>query len=310
MARIVHYKGKYYDLGTSNTSFLQLANDLKTLGISNCYFMLEIYDYSLVNVDPHACDKDGKTTLTKDQISRIITECKRNPWYFLREVVRITEPGNPNGTPYRANRGNIAQAWCILHNIDSWLCLPRQQGKTMSALALELWIYNFGTTNSTFIFVNKDGDNAKENLRRIGAMIEALPEYMRFLSIMTEDGKVTKAKKNATEYGHPITLNKIITKSRASSYDGALSIARGLTAPILHFDEPEFTPFIDVIVKNSVSTFETAHRKSIENGSVSARVFTCTPKQPLGVNSSNRIKKNSFNCGKLSLGSIYYFLYK
>ena len=103
MARIVHYKGKYYDLGTSNTSFLQLANDLKTLGISNCYFMLEIYDYSLVNVDPHACDKDGKTTLTKDQISRIITECKRNPWYFLREVVRITEPGNPNGTPYRAN---------------------------------------------------------------------------------------------------------------------------------------------------------------------------------------------------------------
>ena len=167
----------------------------------------------------------------------------------------------------------------------------------MSALALELWIYNFGTSSSTFIFINKDGDNAKENLRRIGNLIDALPEYMRFQSLMTEDGKITKAKKNATEYGHPVTGNKIITKARASSYDGALSIARGLTAPLLHFDEPEFTPYIDVIVKNSVSTFETAHRKSIENGAISARIFTCTPSsRGPGVNTSNSIKQNFLNC--------------
>ena len=236
MARIIRYKGRYYDMGTSNKSFLQVSKDLKAIGIENCYFMLEIFDYSLINVDPYAVDEQGRTKLTKDQISRIITECKRNPWYFLREVVRITEAGSKVGVPYKANRGNIAQAWCIINNLDSWLCLPRQQGKTMSALALELWIYNFGTSSSTFIFINKDGDNAKENLRRIGNLIDALPEYMRFQSIMTEDGKITKAKKNATEYGHPVTGNKIITKARASSYDGALSIARGLTAPLLHFD--------------------------------------------------------------------------
>lgn len=147
----------------------------------------------------------------------------------------------------------------------------------MSALALELWIYHFGTSHSTFIFVNKDGDNAKENLRRIGGLIDALPEYMRFESITSEEGKVIKGKKNATEYLHPINENKIVTKARASSYDSALSLARGLTAPILHFDEPEFTPFIDVIIKNSVSTFETAHRNSVTNHAVSARIFTCTP---------------------------------
>lgn len=274
MARIIRFKSHYYDMGTSNKSFLQLASDLKALGVKNCFFMLEIFDYSLVNVDPHACDEQGHTTLTKDQISRVITECKRNPWYFLREVVRVPDSGSSAGVPYKANRGNIAQAYCILHNLDSWLCLPRQQGKTMSALALETWIYNYGTSSSTFIYINKDGDGAKENLRRTGAIIELLPEYMRFVSIMEEDGKITKAKKNATEYGHPITGNKIITKPKATSYDAALSIARGLTSPLQHFDEPEFTPYIDVIVKNSVSTFETAHRRSIENGAISCRIFT------------------------------------
>ena len=196
---------------------------------------------------------------------------------FLREIVRITEPGATNGVPYRANRGNVAQAWCIIHNLDSWLCLPRQQGKTMSALALLLWIYTYGTSKSTFIFINKDGDNAKVNLSRIGDMIEALPEYLRFQSIMDEDGKITKAKKNATTYGHPVTGNQIITKPKATSYEAALSIGRGLTAPILHFDEPEFTAFIDVIVKNSVSTFATAHDRSLKNGAISSRIFTCTP---------------------------------
>lgn len=280
MARLVRYKDELYDTGTSNKSFLQLAADLKKLGIKNYMFMLKVYDPEVVRINPYAVDeKTGKTTLTKDQISRVITECARNPWYFLREVVRITEAGNPVGVPYNANRGNIAQAWCIIHNIDSWLCLPRQQGKTMSALALELWIYHFGTSSSTFIFINKDGDNAKENLRRIGGLIDALPEYLRFKSIVSEDGKIIKGKQNATEYEHPIQHNKIITKAKATSYDAAISIARGLQAPLLHFDEPEFTPYIDIIVENSVSTFETSHRKALENGAVSSRIFTCTPRE-------------------------------
>ena len=74
-ARIAKIGNKYYDIGTSNKSFLQVAKDLKTLGIKNYYFMLEIYDYSLIDVDPFACDKNGNTTLTKDQISRIMLEC-------------------------------------------------------------------------------------------------------------------------------------------------------------------------------------------------------------------------------------------
>ncbi len=123
--RLVSLHGHLYDFGTSNKSFIQVALDLKTLGIRNCYFMLELYDRSLINVNPHAVDKNGHTTLTKDQISRIINECMKNPWYYLREIARIPDPGGTS-VPYLANRGNIAQAWCIWKGIDSWLCLPRR----------------------------------------------------------------------------------------------------------------------------------------------------------------------------------------
>ena len=234
-SRIARYVDKFFDLGTHNKSFLLLARSLKNLGIKNFYFMLEICDTSLIGVNPYQCDKEGHTTLSRDQISRIMLECTRNPWYFLREVCRIPDQGGTS-IPYRANRGNIAQSWCITKGLDSWLCLPRQQGKTESALAFQVWMYLFGTSNSMFIFVNKDGDNAKNNLRRFQSQIDLLPEYMRCESIVTEDGKRTKAKKNATEMANPINLNSIKVKPKATSYDTALSIARGLTAPIQHYD--------------------------------------------------------------------------
>ena len=273
--RISRVGDKLYDLGTNNKSFLQLAKDLKKLGIKNWYFPLEIYDPSLINIDPYAVDpKTEHTTLTRDQIARVVNECTRNPWYYLREIARIPDQGGVS-IPYAANRGNIAQAYCIWKGLDSWLCLPRQKGKTQSALAMQCWIYNFGTTNSEFIFVNKDGDNAKKNLQRMGDQLLLLPEYLQFASLLDEEtGTRQKATKNATKIKNPINNNSVIVKSKATSYDMALSLARGLTAPVLHFDEPEFTNHIKTIVANSVSTYEQAAANARKNGAAYARIFT------------------------------------
>lgn len=273
--RLKRIGGKLYDTGTSNKSFLQVAADLKKLGIKNFYFMLELQDPTLIGVNPYA------ENLTRDQISRILVECRNNIWYYLREVCRIPSQGGVP-VPYKANRGNIAQTWCIVHGIDSWLCLPRQQGKTQSVLAVLGWAYSFGTNSSVFIFINKDGGNAKENLQRLKDQIDCLPKYMQFEQILEEDettGKlrVVKAVRNATSMKHPITNNRIIIKSKATSYESALSLARGLTAPILHFDEPEFTNQIKTIVANSVSTYETAARNAKKNGALYGRIFSCTP---------------------------------
>lgn len=232
---IIKIGDKFYDFGTKNRSFVQLARDLATLGIKNCYFMLEIKDPSLVKINPYAVDKEGHTALTQDEIARVLLECKQNPWYYLREISRIPDQGG-TAVPYRANRGNIAQAWCIWKGYDSWLCLPRQKGKTQSAVAIQGWMYSFGTTNSDFIFVNKDGENAKTNLRRLKDQLELLPEYMQFDNYIDEDGINIKHQKNATFMKHPVTRNTVTVKSKATSYDNALSLARGLTAPIIHFD--------------------------------------------------------------------------
>lgn len=277
MGRIKIFGGRYYDIGTSNISFLEVAKDLKTVGVKNWYFMLEIKDYSLVGVDPHAADKDGKCTLTRDQIERIHLECRRNPWYYLRECARIPDPGNPLGVPYKANRGNLAQAWAFFHGIDSWLCLTRQQGKTQSALAAIGWAYSYGTTDTGFIFINKDAEGAQENLQRLAEQIRLLPIYMQFSWIEEEDGTITKETDNAKTRKHPVTKNKITTKPKAATYNAALSLARGLTTAIQHFDEPEFTENIKTIIENSVSTFETAARRARENNGMYGRIFTCTP---------------------------------
>lgn len=277
MARIMVIKNKFYDTGTSNYSFLQVAKDLKTAGVKEWYFMLEIRDPTLVAVDPYKEDEDGHTKCTKDEIDRITLECINNPWYYLREICRIVAAGAPRGIPYAANKGNIAQAWCFIHGIDSWLCLTRQKGKTKSALGIQNWGYSFGTNSSTFIFVNKDGENSKTNLDDFKVMISYLPEYLRYESIITEDGKVEKGRDSATTFTHVVTKNKIKLKGRASGHSAALSLARGLSAPIIHFDEVEFCPYIDVIVQNSVSTYEQSAAASRAAGTLYGRIFTSTP---------------------------------
>lgn len=269
--RIYRIHNKFYDFGTSNQSFRQLAKDLKIVGVKNFYFMLEVKDHTVAYIDPYSA------VLSKDAISRVVFECRRNMWYYIREVARIPEQGGTS-SPYLANRGNIAQAWCFLNGIDSYLNLPRQRGKTQSALCEIGWGYNFGTTNSQTIFINKSGEDAKTNLRRTKDQLELLPKYMHFEAVYNEDdGKMTKQVKNATRMAHPITKNEIITKAKATSQETALNIARGLTAPIQHFDEVEFTSRIKTIVENSAPTYAKASENAKKNNALYGRIFTSTP---------------------------------
>ena len=301
-SRIARINGKMYDLGTRNKSFVEVAHQLKLKGVKNFYFMLELNDVSLINVDPFAVDKDGRVNLTRDQISRVINECAINPWYFLREVCLLPDQG---GKPvhYKANRGNIAQAYLSLHSFDSWLTITRQSGKTMSFLALLEWVYSFGTTDSEFIFLNKSGDDCKKNLDRVRSLIDLLPEYMRFKYIITEEGKTEKGKDNATFMSHPITHNSIRTTAKASTPDAAMKLGRGLTVPVIFSDETEFTDYIDVIMANAFMAFKTASDNAKRNHAFTCRAFTSTPKSQIGafilnINFTHLAFKIPLNAGK------------
>lgn len=259
-----------YDLKTKNLSFIQTATDLKTLGIKNCMFFLKLYNPNLQGVDPHS------KLLSNETIIDIINECIINPYYFLRECVRIPEQGGP-GTPFLLNRGNLALAWCFFNGIDAYLVLPRQIGKTQSTISLIDWAFLLGTTNSEIMFVNKKEDDAKNNLNRLKEQRDALPEYLRFNVAVDEDGKLKKSTDNVKTLENLNNKNKISVKASARSKEAAVGLGRGCTQPIQYFDEVEFTPFIGTIIKSSGPAFRTARENAMRNKAIYGRIFTSTP---------------------------------
>lgn len=263
-------KSYIYHINTRNISFLQTAKDLKALGIRNNMFFLKLYDETLEYVDPFS------KNLTQEQMIRIMNECVVNPWYFLRECVRIPEQGG-NGIPYQLHRANLAATFCFLMGIDHYLVIPRQKGKTQSTIAIMDWAFLFGTTNSEFMFINKRQEDANNNLDRLKQQRELLPSFMRMKEVITEEGKLEKGQDNVKSLTNPTTNNKIVTKPSARSMEAAEGLGRGCTQPIQYYDEVEFTPFIKTIIEAAGPAYNTASTTAKRNNAAYCRILTSTP---------------------------------
>lgn len=205
---------KYYiHSQTTNPSFLKMYKLLGSLGVENRDFFLAIYDRRLIGVDPYDENLDDETKL------RVLAECQRNYWYFIREVVRIEVPGGTK--PYMLHRGNLAISWCLINNLNFYAELPRQNGKSVSVDIALLWLYNFGTSNSTMLVMNKEHKDAKENLERIRNIRSSLPKYLRFDTKFNAENKELKILENKEDAYNHKNKNKIITKACATSNDKA-----------------------------------------------------------------------------------------
>ncbi len=99
----------YYEMSTNNKSFLDCYYYLKSKGIKNCRFHLLLLDKDLVGIDPF----DPRLNLRMKQ--KVLVECQRNYWYFIRNVVRIPSSGGPPDR-YRMNRGMLAMNFCLQLN--------------------------------------------------------------------------------------------------------------------------------------------------------------------------------------------------
>lgn len=266
----------FYDWETKNISFLQVAQDLQRLGIKNNMFFLRLYDKGLQGIDPH-----GPVAALSDEIVyRMITECQRNPWYYLREVARIPDQGNSKGIPYKLNRANLAASWCFINNIDHYLTIPRQTGKTQSIIANLTWAYLFGTTNSAFAFFATSQELASDNLDRLKQQRTLLPPFLQIREdcvidavLNTKDVEVD----NLRKIYNPLNKNSIVTKSRANSRESAMKLGRGNTLPITYIDETEFVSYVDEIVKAAGPAFSTASDNAKRNKSAYCRIFSSTP---------------------------------
>lgn len=286
--------GKFiYDTETKNISFLQVAQDLRRLGIKNNMFFLKLYDKTLQGIDPH-----GPVAVLSDEIVfRMVTECQRNVWYYLREVARIPDQGNSKGVPYKLNRANLAATWCFVNNIDHYLTIPRQTGKTQSIIANLTWAYLFGTTNSAFAFFATSQELASDNLDRLKSQRALLPPFLQMREqcvidavLNTKDVEVD----NLRKIYNPLSKNTIVTKSSAKSTESATKLGRGNTLPITYMDETEFISYIDVIVEAAGPAFSTASENAKRNKSAYCRIFSSTPgdlDSPSGIAASKILAK-------------------
>lgn len=269
----------FYHIYTSNLSFIQTARDLKSLGINNNAFFLALYNPDLADVDPFS------PNLTKEQVQAIINECIINPWYFIRECVRIPEQGGGTGpgagSKFRLHRGNLAACWCFFRNIDLYLVIPRQCFKTHSMLACLNWAYIFGTSNSVFNFSNKSQKDSDDNLRKMKEQKDVLPIYMqhRYGIEIDESGdfKQVKGLDNVRTMTNPVNGNRIDSKPSAATEEKADGIGRGNSAPIQFYDEVEFTKYIGTIIMAAGPAYVRAAENAKKNGAMYGRIFITTP---------------------------------
>jgi len=258
---------------TTNKSFLDMHYFLKMKGIKNNAFFLSIYDTDLINIDPR------DPNLPRMYKVKVLRECQFNYWYFLREIVRIPDTGGVvgGGVPYKLDRGNLALNFGFTLNWNMFLELPRQFGKTTSALCWYLWVFNFGTTNSEIMFMNKKHDDSKMNLRRLKDMRKALPEYLQMDSAYGPDGKKMRPVSNVETLSHISNGNKITTKPGANSKAKANGLGRGCTMPMQWYDEYAFILYNKLIYMAATPAFSTASRNAKNNGKPYGILITTTP---------------------------------
>lgn len=262
-----------YQTNTKNQSFLDMHYFLRQKGIVNNKFFLVLYDSDLLNIDP----RDPRLNLYYKR--KILAECMRNFWYFAREVVRIPIQGGEigGGTQYKLTRANLALNYGFILNWNMYLEIPRQNGKTISALVYYLWVFLFGSRNSKMLFLNKKLDDSKMNLQSLKDLRAALPDYLRMDAMYGVDGKRIKGKSSVEQMSNPSNNNLIKTAPAARNKMLASNLGRGATLPFLYFDEYAFIPFNYLIYQTAAPAFSTASKNARDNGAPYGILITTTP---------------------------------
>lgn len=175
--------GGIIDTSTKNYSFLRMVGVLERMGIKNRYFFLHLTQPDLKGYDPH-----NLTDPSQELRMRIAYEIKVNPWYYLREVVRVPAAG---GDPIRyiLNRANLAMCWVFFTSTHLFLVMPRQMGKTTGTACLYSWLIYFAYKNTTLGLFAKDSDLVHENVAQIKTIRRGLPQWLLNLTPQDTDNK-------------------------------------------------------------------------------------------------------------------------
>lgn len=256
------YPNAIIDTETHNRSFVRICSLYREMGIRNHLFPLVLMDKSLQGVNPF------DHTLTLDTQMRIALECKLNPFYFFREVVRVPAQAGVDPTPLEANRGNIAIFWSFFNHITTILIQPRQTGKSLSVDCLNEYLLNIRCLNTEINLLTKDDTLRAANIRRIKDIDAELPSYLK---------RRTK---------HDINNSEEITyKALGNRYRGhlpqkspkmAYNVGRGLSSPIFQIDEGPFQSNIGISLPAALAAGTAMREKAALNNEPYGTILTTT----------------------------------
>ena len=235
---------------------------LRKMGVKNNKFFLVLLDTELAGIDPHNL-KDDSVELKL----RIATECKRNPWYFFRNVIRIPVPGS-DGISFILNRANLSMIWLFFNHIDNLLIMPRQIGKTIGSISIAALIMYVTGKRITFAMLTKDDKLRKENVSRLKDIRDSLPEWF----IHKQRGDIN----NMENLSYEILSNQYQTYVAQESDSGAERLGRGMTVPSQHWDEIAFFPNIDITYPIAISTTNAAVEAAKAHNQPYGNILTTT----------------------------------
>lgn len=220
--------------GSSNYSWLEQAYKFREMGVDHWYFILALYTPELSGVDvrsPH---------LTDEQKGLILLECAHNPWYVLREVIRVpSKSGGGDGHPLRANRGNIAMFWSVFNSFITYVQQIRQTGKSLNTRALVVAWHLFWAIGSQHILFTK-GDLRKEEIKEYKALRSLIPAWMWELTDKDTD--------NQHEFTNLGKGNRTKSYIPQGDPEAANNVGRGTTPTIVTVDEPPFLPYAGISI--------------------------------------------------------------
>ncbi len=251
------------DYDTRNRSWVRLAALYKAMGVQNHTFLLALHDQSLRGVDPFDYEN-----LSREMIVRIAVECRVNPWYFFREVVRIPAGSGDDAVMLEANRGNIGLFWYFFNHVTVFLIQIRQTGKSINSDILDCYLLDIRCTNTTVNLLTKDDSLRSVNIQRIKDIFTGLPWYLN-----------QRGKKDLdnTEVINVSTLgNWYRTALPQKSPKLALNVGRGFTAAIFKNDEGPFCSNSRISIPAALAAGTNARDRARKNNEPYGTVFTTT----------------------------------
>lgn len=251
------------DVETTNKSFLRLSAVYREMGINNHAFILTLCNPLLQGVDPF-----DEANLTFEQKLMIAYECKINPWYFFREILKAPAQAGGEAVRFEANRGNIALIWSFFNHITIVLIQIRQTGKSFSTDGLMTYLLNIRCSNTEINLLTKDDTLRSSNIKRLKDIDVEMPTYLR---------QRTKGDINNTE---ELTIKSLNNRYRGhlpqKSPKMAYNVGRGLTSPIFQIDEGPFQPNIAISLPSALAAGTAARDRASQNGEPYGTILTTT----------------------------------